>query len=293
MSLPLCYAPLDMNSRIPKPTPDAAATVTELEGLVGLGMKKDALRLARRCLTTSAVNSDTFSEALRTILTLADTTRLWRPLVDAAYQKLSNRGKRAVRPWMLFFYSAVNDHAAASRFIPDRFAGPIWPAELVFAIDTLLALDRLDEAQPLVRKAIRALAFLPHSDGRAMLISSIAAYHSRVREWEIAIRLLEHIQDNSLMAESAMFGLIDTHLQRTLHTIESARASLARLRRTSDPETDTILPGNDAARWKEAEDKLRKIERRVIWALNAAGCQPDTHPNGSAGSLTWAPTATS
>ena len=110
--------------------------------------------------------------------------------------------------------------------------------------------------------------------GRAMLIDCIASYMSKVHEWEKAVQLWEQIQQSEVMAESAIFGLIDLHLRRTLHTIKSARAALAYLRQNPDPETETIIPGNDAARWREAEAKLCKIERLANRGLKAAGCDP-------------------
>src|SRR5437879_745575 len=70
----------------------ANKSITELEGFVGLGMKRDALRLARQFLKANPVNVERFCEAINTLLTLADKTRLWRHLVDAAFQKLSKRG---------------------------------------------------------------------------------------------------------------------------------------------------------------------------------------------------------
>jgi hypothetical protein len=50
---------------------------------------------------------------------------------------------------------------------------------------------------------------------------------------------------------------------------------LTHLRQKPNPETKTIIPGNDAARWHAAETKLLKIERHTNRALKAAGL---THP---------------
>jgi hypothetical protein len=46
------------------------------------------------------------------------------------------------------------------------------------------------------------------------------------------------------------------------------------LRRTPDPDCEITLPGNDAARWREAEEKLRKIECALFRALKANDSTP-------------------
>jgi hypothetical protein len=242
----------------------------ELDGFIGLGMKTEAFRLARQHLKGETINPAIFTEALNAILTLADAIKPWRLLVETAYQKLSQRGKRQVRFMMLSFYCSLDDDEAAYRFIPRRFVGPIWPAELMFAIDILLALDRVEEAKPLVRKAINTVDALPNPEGRAMLTNCIASYLSETHQWEPAIHLWEGLQHDHLMAESAIFGLIELHLQRALQTIRDARQTLARLRTNPDPNLETILPGNDASRWRKAESQLDRIEQRVLRALRTA-----------------------
>jgi hypothetical protein len=209
------------------------------------------------------------------ILTLADATKPWRPLVEAAYAKLSQPEKRKARFTMLSFYASVHDNQAAYRFIPRRFVGPFTPVELAFAIETLVALNKLDEARPVVRKAVRLLDSLATAEGRAMLKSSIATYLSQVHQWEEAIHLWEGLLQDRLMAESAILDLLALHLRRTLATIRSARKALDHLRQNPDPALETTIPGNEAACWRDAEEKLSQVERRVLQALTATASPPD------------------
>jgi hypothetical protein len=249
--------------------------VTELDGFIGLGMKREAFRIVREHLRAKTINPDLFHGALNALLTLADTTKSWRPLVEAAHSKLSQRGKRKARSMMLCFYSSLQDNKAAYRFIPRHFVGPIDAVEMMFAIDTLLALDKIKEARPVVRKAVNLLDSLVNPEGRAMLMSCIAAYLSKVQEWDTATHMWESLQCDRLMAESATFGLLEVHLQRTLETIRSARKSLDHLRQNPDPNLETIVPGNDDARWRAASAKLNRIERLVLRGLKANGSAPD------------------
>ncbi|MCL5097996.1 MAG: hypothetical protein M1608_10810 [Candidatus Omnitrophica bacterium] len=276
-----------MNSRwrVSKTQPGTRAVnmiVAELEGLVGLGMKGQALRLVRRHFRGDSIDPDSFCAGLNAILTVVDGLKPWRPLVEAAYQKLSKRGKRQSRYMMLYFYCSLHDYKAAYHFLPRRFVGPMSAADLMFALDTLLALGRLEEAKPVVRKAVNALDSLGNVEGRAMLVSSIAEYLSEVHAWEPAIRLWEGLQKDSLMAESAIFGLLNLHLHRIRQTIRSARDSLKHLRHNPDPEIEIVLPGNDAARWRSTGVQLDRIERWVNRALAAF----DSRTGGSSASIT-------
>src|SRR5690242_15459807 len=90
--------------------PPRKAAASDLEGFLGLGMKTEALHLARQHLKEKTVKLNTFNAALNAILTLADTCKPWRPLVEAVYQNLSQRGKRQARFMMLSFYYSLHDH---------------------------------------------------------------------------------------------------------------------------------------------------------------------------------------
>jgi len=246
--------------------------VAELDGFVDLGMKREALRLVRRQLKEKPIAPDTLYAAVNAIVTIADTCKPWRPLVEAAHQTLSERGKRHVRFMMLSFYISMGDHGAAYPFIAGQFSGTFAPVDLMFGIQTLIALGRVDEAKRLVRKAVKAMDHLADPDGRAMLMNSMAAYFSEIHDWEPAIKLWELLQQDHLMAESAILGLVQLHLQRTLETISSGRKALNNLRQNHDPQLETSLPGNDAIRWQKTEKQLLKIERHVNRGLKDAGC---------------------
>jgi hypothetical protein len=62
--------------------------INELQGYVGLGMSKDALRLARQMLKTRPLHPQVFSEALWAILIQADRLPKWRAVVESAYKAL-------------------------------------------------------------------------------------------------------------------------------------------------------------------------------------------------------------
>jgi hypothetical protein len=133
------------NENIPlKNRSQTESGVNELQGYVGVGMKREALKLARKTLRRTDIAEKDFSHALNAILTLADKCKPWTPVVEAAYARLSKRGKQIVRRWMLYFYNASRNHEAACKFIPRRFVGEFDLTELAFTCETWLELKRRD-----------------------------------------------------------------------------------------------------------------------------------------------------
>lgn len=262
-----------MRTRVPE-EPFAAETspqdreISELDGFIDLGLKKEALALARSHLKRRP-KPDLFFACLNAILTLADNAPRWRGLVEAAYADLSLRGRRKVRFLMLSFYYSMGDYEAAYAFIPRRFGGAVGPVDVSFAVETLLSLGKMDEAGHVVCRAVKMVPSMEDPDGRAMLMNCIVTYLSEVGEWDRAIPFWETLQDDRLMAESAIFGLIGAHLRRAVKAIASGRAALERLRKDPDPHLETCIPGNDARRWRRAEKTLKRVERHGLLALSA------------------------
>ena len=77
--------------------------LTELEGYNGLGMKKDALRLAKHLLRNPNITDTQFEAALQTLLSTVTRLKPCRPWVEKGYARLSAKAQRRVRFWMLSF----------------------------------------------------------------------------------------------------------------------------------------------------------------------------------------------
>jgi hypothetical protein len=61
------------------------------------------MRRSRRGYNPQFSTAHLLHAALNALLTLTDTTKPWRPLVETACSKLSKRGKRKARSMMLCF----------------------------------------------------------------------------------------------------------------------------------------------------------------------------------------------
>ncbi len=152
----------------------------ELDGLVAIAMKDDALRMARRAFKNPAISADVFNAALNAILTHADCTKAWTKLIDSAYARLTKRGQRAACFLMLGFHCGNHSYEVASRFLPKRFNGPLGLVELAFAMETMQALDRKIEVEKLARKFPHAIKVAQEPTMKAMLMSGLADYFAGI-----------------------------------------------------------------------------------------------------------------
>ncbi|HEY1719346.1 MAG TPA: hypothetical protein VGH42_13790, partial [Verrucomicrobiae bacterium] len=131
-------------------------SASDLKGFTELGMKREALKLARHKLKQINITAKDFSEALNAILIQADKCKSWTPIIEAAYAHLSKRDKQTVRCWMLYFYNSIKNHEIANRFIPSRFTSKCELAELAFAGETWIALNKMNEMDKLAKKLLWA-----------------------------------------------------------------------------------------------------------------------------------------
>ncbi|MGA2029569.1 MAG: hypothetical protein ABSG87_05820, partial [Verrucomicrobiota bacterium] len=190
----------------------SALGINELRGCVHLGMKRDALNLARRTLKQTDIAEKDFSEAVNAILVQADKCKQWSPVVEAAYARLSKHDKQAVRRWMLYFCSASKNYEAAIKFIPRRFVGEFDLTELAFTCETWLMLKRMDEMDRLAKKLSLAIGQAAHPFMRTMLARHLGEYYARKGLWNKAVEAWEFVQLDYIFFQEAVEGIVDIHV---------------------------------------------------------------------------------
>lgn len=247
-------------------------TPAELEGYMEMGMQHEALRLARDYLRADRVGFEKFWASLDAILILEDHPVKWRQDVEKAFDGLSKKDRRKARSQMLSFYYTLKEYSSAERFMPRRFTGPTWFTDLAFGLHTKMALGKREEATRIALNAARALEGLDEDHyGLNVVKEAFAHFFLSYDEWDAAIELFEQLQEDEMVAESAMLGLIEAHVRRTLAAIRTAHEALERLGERVHPALEVTLPGNDAKRWADMGAKLARIERLMQCALKACG----------------------
>jgi hypothetical protein len=242
---------------------DRLLGLDELGGLTNLGMKREALRKARRMLKSRDMTGDDFNRALNAILTLADKCKPWTPVIEVAYARLQRRDKQAVRRWMLYFYCSSRNHEAASKFIPLRFAGEFDIAELAFTCETWLELKRMDEMDNLARRLSRAFKVAKHPSMLTHLAGYLGEYYARKGLWNKAVELWEFVQQDNIHCQNAVESIVEIHVAGALLAIKRGFELAQKFNRDFDPKMETTLPGNDKKIQQQAEKKFLKLQNAL------------------------------
>jgi hypothetical protein len=233
----------------------------ELGGFVKLGMKREALKLARRTLKQADITAKAFNDALDAILTLGDKCKSWMPVVEAAYAHLPKSDKQAVRHSMLYFYNSSRNHEAAGKFIPRRFVGEVNLMELALTCKTWLELKRMDEMDKLAKILSRTIKETEHPFMRTQLSECLAEYYTRKGLWNKAVELWGFVQLDNIFCRNAVEGIVDIHVAGALLAIKRGFELVKKFNQSFDPKMETTLPGNDKVIQQQAEKKFRKLQK--------------------------------
>jgi tetratricopeptide (TPR) repeat protein len=237
------------------------ASADDLDGFAAMGMKRDALRLARQNLKNRVITAGLFNRSVNVILFQSDRLKSWSVLIEHAYARMSRREQGLARSWMFAYDYCLKDYARAARFIPRRFKGACDPHHLALATDTMLELGNRREARRLARRLPRAIREAGDPTEQAMLSCSLAEYLASEGKWNEAIRIWETVLSDSTFMENAVTGIMFVHVARALQTVHAGLQLLGKFKSQPDPQLEITLPGNEKVRLAKAERKLRRFEK--------------------------------
>jgi len=135
-----------------------AAMLGEMQGFLGLEMKTEALKLARKFLESPYLNAEQFRECLVVVDNFIRKSKRWQTLLEKAYSRLNPRDQEKVRTKMLIFYSGRGNTDAVLRYLPIRLSHCGDLIELFITWETWLDNDRMEELEktiPIMSSAIR------------------------------------------------------------------------------------------------------------------------------------------
>jgi len=130
----------------------------EMQGFLGLEMKKEALKLARKFLESPGLDAEQFRECLVVVENFVRKSKRWQTLLEKAYSQLNPRDQEKVRPKMLIFYSGRGNTDAVLRYLPNRLSHRGDLIELLITWETWLDNDQMEELEktiPIMSNAIR------------------------------------------------------------------------------------------------------------------------------------------
>jgi len=240
-----------------------SAIAAEISGYADIGMKDEALRAVRTVLAKRRILTEEFGEALRTIgiYLSSKTWKQWRPILEAAYNRQSREFKRKVRSEMLSLYACLEEWETALQFVELRKLSN--SADVLFGMEVLLELDKLEDAGVLASRCWKALRRTPDRFQQAVILTALGAFFSRTGRWSGAIEAWEAMPLEQPFRCNALSGIVKIHLARAFEAVECGLQRLAELKENPNNDNELCLPGNDLKLTLDAERDLLKFKRGI------------------------------
>ena len=239
------------------------ALAAEMSGYADLGMRREALRLTRRVLAKRRILPEEFGEAVRTmgIYVSSKTWKAWKPKFEAAYNHQSRKFKRQARSDMLSMYASLGEWETALQFVELRKLST--SADVLFGMEVLLELDKLEDAGVLASRCWKALRRTPDRFQQAVILTVLGAFFSRTRRWSGAIEAWEAMPLEQPFRRDALSGIVKIHLAGAFEAAECGLQWVAELKDNPNNENELCLPGNDEGLTRDAEKELLKYKRGI------------------------------
>ena len=209
-------------------------------------MQREATALVRQLLRSPRIKAVEFTEALSALQTHGSRLKTLKRLVESAHARLSPRDKRAVRSDMLGFYYTLEDWQSAYRFLPARAKNP---ADLMFAMETLLHLRKLDEAKRIQRMCLRMLMHSMPTFHRSTLFSALGAYYAQRAELGTAEEYFGKMTVGETFAPGAWRAIFEIEAVRGLLQVWAGQLQLNEFRQLASDDLAITLPGNRDGRF--------------------------------------------
>lgn len=119
-------------------------------------------------------------------------------------------------------YAWTKDWNNAWRFVSIRNA---WSAdEIMFSMDTILALDMLDDAKRLSRRCMKVLPVASTRFEQSLLIEALASFFARTHAWDKANTLWQQAPLDQPFRRNALSGVAELHRRMRGRSLECLTA---------------------------------------------------------------------
>lgn len=248
---------------MPKPRPAPQHTsiewlISQLDGFVDLGSKREIKRLVRQILRHPRPTAEGLWHVVRAIGTM-DSPRYWRRNVEAAFARSSKREQRRAREVMLNYYSAIWDFESALPFCAIRDLRN--PSELMFAMDVYLHLNKLSDAKKLERKCLNAIERAENPFDVSCVAEALASFYARTRNWQRALEVWTVAPRDQALARNAAVGRAETFIAGAIDAVREELNTITMLRKNPPLELAISLPGIEDSLVRDTEKDLLRLKR--------------------------------
>ena len=228
-----------------------------------MAMEKDGVELARKFLETPAITAPTFAEAVEAILILAHDVNEWRPLVEAAYQRLPENSRGGVRYWLMAIRNDCRDPQGVLQLMPKRFQGAFATRELIYSIGAALESGSWELARKLVKRLPRLARRVDGPLTEARLWLCLAQYYAQEGAWDRTIAAADQARQCPIIHEEAVRTMAEIHVARALLEVRRGLREVEEFLTHSDPRTELMVPGNDRLVQEQAAKTFRRLEEAL------------------------------
>lgn len=233
-------------------------TSLELSGLIELGMHRDALKLAATIIDSRKPTAESIFEAIRAVGVFARRPIRWKRRIENLLGRIGRRTTHAAREIFLLYFATIDDHAQAALFIqsPRSFT----PQGIHLAVETLLHLGRIDDAERVIQQAR-----IPDSDTDALdfLSEAVALVRSATGDHEQALHLRRQAPCTSPIARNIVEGAAKSAVALAIQDLDRRQEEL-RARENDWDETSLMIPGNEDSLLKECRSAYRALQNRYL-----------------------------
>jgi len=232
--------------------------IIELSGYTDLGMVEQAEKLIGQLLEQPGLSAGALNQVVISI-GMGPNPKKWTTQLEAAYARLTPRGQRQSRSWMLDLFSTMGDWKNAARFLSIRSLRE--PHELCCAMRTLLALDRLTDAETVARKCEAALTRAGNASDQSLLVEALASYYARSGDWPCAFEFWRNAPRAEVFATDAVVGMVHLCIVSALNIIRDELKTARELELNG--ETEISLPGLEKGLRQDTEKELLKLKQAL------------------------------
>ena len=245
-------------------------TIGEIQGFIGLGMKRDALALARACFQRKTIEPLVFAEAVNALLSFGGNMHKWRCKLESAFERVPGKLNPQVRFVMLSYYASLPDYSAASRFIPRTFTSDTALVELVISLEILIELNQMHKARRLARACLRAgkaQDSIPF-EMQSLLIRTVALYFAAARDWDNALRLWQPLRSVEFLAEEATFHCVKIRLEQASEELAASHREVEKAQSAWKSGYVSTAPDHFSKRLSRTKTALNRTRRIMLRLLD-------------------------
>jgi hypothetical protein len=229
-----------------------------------MGMEIDAAKLASEILACPSLTGVEVQSSLLAVLSVSDSLRRYRDVVETAHARLPARTRKKVGPTMLGFYCSMRASLLLQRSLCRL--GHRSLVNCLFDVD-ISPDGPASQSAALVKLCERQLQI--ERDGQALnvLHDWLSNYYGHTGERGMVLDHWSKMRLDEPFGDNALIGMVEIRVADAIRTARAGIKALENYRKHRRGELDIQLPGNEVKSLSDARKKLsshlKHLERGI------------------------------